>query len=104
MAALGCLGWDYDSVLPSFKRLESWALGADDYRGDSGPIHVELQSDRSVANLAFIEAAVQAGYACNPDYNGAVQDGVGLVQVNHRRGVRSQASASIFAGLPRSGC
>jgi choline dehydrogenase len=42
--------------------------------------------------MAYIEACVQAGFPRNPDYNGASQDGVGLAQVNQRRGFRSQAS------------
>jgi choline dehydrogenase len=91
-AKLGCTGWDFDSVLPSFKRMETWSLGADEYRGGDGPIRVEIQSDRGAANMAFVEAAVQAGYLENPDYNGASQDGAALIQVNHRRGTRSHAS------------
>jgi len=91
-AKLGCTGWDYESVLPSFKRMETWERGTDDYRGGSGPISVAVQSNREQANMAYFEAARQAGYARNPDYNGAAQDGVSLVQVNHRRGTRSQSS------------
>lgn len=91
-AKQGCDGWDYDSVLPSFKRLESWEGGASDVRGGSGPISVGEQTNRAPANLAYIEAAKQAGHESTPDYNGERQDGVGMVQVNHRRGMRSQAS------------
>jgi choline dehydrogenase len=88
----GCTGWDYDSVLPSFKRMESWEGGADEFRGDSGPISVNRQTNRGQANMAYLDACIQAGHQRNPDYNGAYQDGVGLAQVNHRRGTRSQAS------------
>ena len=41
-AALGCKGWDYDSVLPYFKRAETFEGGADAYRGGSGPQHVSF--------------------------------------------------------------
>jgi choline dehydrogenase len=91
-AKLGCTGWDYQSVLPYFKRMESWEGGADDYRGGNGPISVGVQSDRGRANMAYVEAARQAGHPAAADYNGARQDGVALAQVNHRRGLRSQAS------------
>ena len=95
-AKLGCTGWDYQSVLPSFKRMETWEGGANEYRGDKGPIAVGVQSNRGEANLAYMEAAGQAGYAEVPDYNGARQDGVALVQVNHRRGTRSHSSREYF--------
>jgi choline dehydrogenase len=88
----GCTGWDYDSVLPSFRRMETWAGGANEFRGGDGPISVGFQTNRGQANLAYIEACVQAGYQQNPDYNAESQNGVCLGQVNHRRGTRSQAS------------
>jgi choline dehydrogenase len=89
----GCSGWDYESVLPSFKRMETWEGGASDLRGGSGPISVNEQySSRGQGNMAYIQACIEAGYPANPDYNGESQDGVGLGQVNHRRGTRSQAS------------
>ncbi|WP_040819959.1 GMC family oxidoreductase [Nocardia jiangxiensis] len=88
----GCTGWDYESVLPSFKRMESWEGGESDLRGGSGPISVNTQSNHGEANSAYLQACLEAGYARNHDYNGATQDGVGFAQVNHRRGTRSQAS------------
>lgn len=91
-AKQGCAGWDYDSVLPSFKRMETWGGDANEFRGSSGPISVNVQTNRGEANMAYLDACVQAGHQRNPDYNGASQDGVGLTQVNHRRGTRSQAS------------
>ena len=39
-AQSGLRGWDYAHVLPYFKRAETRAQGGDDYRGDSGPLHV----------------------------------------------------------------
>jgi len=88
----GCTGWDYDSVLPAFRRMETWEGGSDDYRGGTGPISVRVQRNRGLANMAYIEACVQAGYPRNADYNAEKQDGVGLAQVNQRRGFRSQSS------------
>lgn len=91
-AALGAVGWDYESVLPAFKRMETWEGGQDAFRGGSGPISVGTQSNRGEANMAFVAAAKQAGYRGTPDYNGETQDGIALAQVNHRRGTRSSSS------------
>ncbi|KLL09796.1 GMC family oxidoreductase [Protofrankia coriariae] len=91
-AELGCKGWDYASVLPAFKRIETWEGGENSFRGDSGPVSVITQCNRGQANMAFIKAAKQAGYPETADYNGEKQDGVALAQVNHRRGTRSSSS------------
>jgi len=91
-ARLGAHGWSYNDVLPAFKKMETWEGGSTEYRGGDGPINVVVQTDHGVANRAFFEAAQQAGHAPNDDYNSAVQDGVSFVQVNHRRGRRSQSS------------
>jgi choline dehydrogenase len=91
-AASGAKGWDYQAVLPSFKRMETWEGGDDGIRGGSGPISVGIQTDHGLANSTYFESALQAGHPQTPDYNGERQDGVAYGQVNHRRGKRSQAS------------
>jgi choline dehydrogenase len=91
-ATSGCSGWDYESVLPYFKKMEQWSGGADHHRGGGGPIAVGLHTMDHPANEAFSDAAQQAGHKRNDDYNGRTQDGVGTVQVNQRRGTRSQSS------------
>jgi choline dehydrogenase len=90
--ALGAKGWDYESVLPAFKKIESWEGGENAFRGGSGPVSVVTQCNRGEANTTFVAAAKEAGYTETADYNGAVQDGVALAQVNHRRGTRSSSS------------
>ena len=59
-AALGCKGWDYDSVLPYFKRAETFEGGADAYRGGSGPQHVSFARASHPLADAFVKAAQQA--------------------------------------------
>lgn len=95
---LGATGWGYKAVLPYFKRLETWEGGRSAFRGGSGPVHVATHGMHHPANDAFQEAAVTAGYADNPDYNGEGQDGVGPVQVNQRRGLRCQSSRAYLRG------
>ena len=36
----GCEGWDWDSVLPFFKKAEDQERGADEFHGVGGPLHV----------------------------------------------------------------
>ena len=41
-ANLGCYGWDFESVLPYFKKSENFEGGANKYRGVGGPLNVSL--------------------------------------------------------------
>lgn len=94
-AALGNVGWGYRDVLPYFKLSEGNSRGASEYHGGSGPMAVSDLRDPNPLSLAFIEAAVAAGIPPNPDCNGAIQDGVGLVQSTTRNG-RRWSSADAF--------
>lgn len=91
-AALGHTGWSYADVLPYFKRSEDQARGADAWHGSGGPLAVSDFAEPSVLTQAFLQAARQAGYPVTPDFNGAQQEGAGLLQVTQRRGRRCSAA------------
>ncbi|HEX3535442.1 MAG TPA: GMC family oxidoreductase N-terminal domain-containing protein [Stellaceae bacterium] len=82
----GCEGWDWDSVLPFFKKAEHQERGADEFHGVGGPLRVS-NPVRSPLGDAMVEAAIEAGVPANPDFNGAKQEGVGYYQTttNNRR-------------------
>jgi choline dehydrogenase len=100
-AKLGCVGWDYESVLPYFIRMETWACGPNDHRGGDGPIGVGYHTMDHPANHAFLTAAAQAGHQRLADYNGPEQEGAAVVQVNHRRGMRSHSSREYLRRVAR---
>jgi choline dehydrogenase len=84
----GCEGWDWDSVLPYFKKAENQTNGADEFHGVGGPLNVSDQPGRFELADAVMEACVQAGIPRNPDFNGAQQEGCGYYQTttsNRRR-------------------
>lgn len=85
---LGNPGWSYADVLPYFRRLEDNVRGADEFHGTGGPQAVSEQRDFHPLGRAHLEAAVQAGYPLNPDFNGATQEGFGRYQVTQRTGRR----------------
>jgi choline dehydrogenase len=73
-------GWDYESVLPYFRKAEDNERGADDFHGSGGPLRVSDQPyDWEIAK-ALLEACKQAGIPFNPDFNGAKQEGCGYYQ------------------------
>ena len=96
-AAEGNAGWSFDEVLPYFKRAEHNERGADAFHATGGPLNVmDLRSPNRFGPV-FVEAARQAGYAVNPDFNGPAQEGVGLYQVTHRAGERFSAAKAYLA-------
>ena len=93
-AAAGATGWDWSSVLPSFRRSEGNVRGSDALHGGDGPLTVSDLRHVNVLSRAFIEAGAQAGYARNDDFNGARQQGFGLYQVTQRDGARCSAAVA----------
>ena len=96
----GCEGWDWDSVLPFFKKAEDQERGADDFHGVGGPLHVS-NPVRSPLGDAMVAAAIEAGIPANPDFNGARQEGVGYYQTtttNRRRWSSARAYLSQARG------
>jgi choline dehydrogenase len=89
---LGNAGWSYDDVLPYFRKAEDQERGADDFHGSGGPLGVSnLKTDHPLHD-AFILGAQEAGYPYNRDFNGAVQEGVGPLQLTVKGRRRSSAA------------
>jgi choline dehydrogenase-like flavoprotein len=93
----GCEGWGYDDVLPYFKKAETFVDGPSPYRGGSGPIGVTEVTTPLEVTDDFLDAAQEAGHARNPDYNAEQQLGVARVQMNQRRGLRSNTARAYLA-------
>ena len=103
---LGNSGWGWQDVLPYFKKSETAPADADEFRGDSGPMHISRVDDQlHPVCRRFIDAAAELGFAFNPDFNGAEQEGVGYDQINTKDGRRmSTARAYLHPALKRPNC
>ncbi|CUB06184.1 choline dehydrogenase [Marinomonas fungiae] len=90
----GAKGWNYQSVLPYFKRAETWKGGSDSYRGGEGPLATNNGNDMTMNPLyqAFINAGAEAGYGTTDDYNGYRQEGFGPMHMTVKDGVRASTS------------
>ncbi|HEX4249744.1 MAG TPA: GMC family oxidoreductase N-terminal domain-containing protein [Pseudonocardia sp.] len=90
----GATGWNYDELLPYFKRSECATAGDPRYRGVDGPMVIESPAATPTDPLweACHEAAEQAGHARNPDCNGASAEGVAWCETNVVAGVRQTAA------------
>ena len=101
--AAGNPGWAWQDVLPYFRKLEDHALGASEYHGIGGPVHVHDPSAAAHPLCTnFLEACAAAGIPITRDFNGAQTEGAGFWQVTIRAGVRvSSASAYLRPALRR---
>ena len=134
----GAAGWGYEAVLPYFKKaqvrsprvttpasdlrlVQTHSCGGNEYRGDSGPLHVTRYEARGQLDQAWLEAGQQAGdctrgrccprrrvtcacpgYPLSEDLNGFQQEGVGKMDSTVHGGMRwSAASAYLRPALPR---
>ncbi len=101
-ASQGLPGWSYKEVLPYFKKQESWEHGESEYRGGHGPLTIRKSRYPDPLLDAVMQAGVQAGHPTTPDYNGAEQHGMSVVQSNIRNGRRcSAADAYLRPALAR---
>lgn len=98
----GATGWGWETVLETFKAMESNSRGASDFHGIHGPMRVEDLRHISLLSRRFVDAALAAGIPANSDFNGASQVGAGFFQVTQRNGRRwSAADAFLRPALRR---
>lgn len=81
-AADGAAGWDYESLLPYFKRSET-APGRDPgIRGTDGPMIVAPTPRNRVIADDLLAAVQDAGYPVRQDLNGPGQEGAAFQDMN----------------------
>jgi choline dehydrogenase len=98
----GAVGWDYEDVLPYFRRAETNSRLRAPFHGTDGPLHVEDRRYTHELTDAWVAAALATGMPANDDVNGADQYGAGRYQVTCRRGKRwSTADAYLRPALSR---
>ncbi len=91
----GCTGWDWDSVLPYFKKAEDQERGPDDFHGTGGPLRVSDQPARYELAEHWIAAAIEAGLPANNDFNTGEQEGAGPFQ-STTKGRRRWSTAAAY--------
>ncbi len=93
-AQRGNRGWSFDDVLPLFRRMETYAHGADDMRAQGGPLHICEAYDQSPLYDAIFEAGEAVGIRRNPDYNGREQEGFVRTQTTIKDGRRQSVAVA----------
>lgn len=95
-------GWGYEDVLPYFKKSENQERGPSEYHGTGGPLNVADLRYVNPLSRMFVEACKETGLTENRDFNGAVNEGVGIYQTTQKRGERwSTVNAFLKPALNR---
>jgi choline dehydrogenase len=102
-AKMGATGWNYDAILPYFKKSEHNEQFNDAFHGQGGLLNVtEATRYRTELADAFVAACVEKGIPQTTDYNGARQEGVGHFQFTIKDAKRhSTATAFLKPALSR---
>ena len=95
-ALTGDAGWNWDSVLPAFRKSEDHWRGADEAHGAGGEWRVEQQRLSWEILDAFRAAMIESGIPATDDFNRGDNEGAGRFEVTQRRGVRLNASKAFL--------
>lgn len=102
-AEQGCPGWDFDSVLPWFKKSEDNENGESALHGKGGPLSVSNLRVSHPLSDAFLKAWGAAGLPVVKDINEIPQDGMGYVQITQRKGRRLSTARAFLRPAMRKG-
>ena len=91
---LGLSNWNYESVLPYFKKSESIEGLDTKYRNTDGPLKLSRTENGNILSKIYLEAAAEAGYEINNDMNGYKQEGFGLMDTTIFDGKRQSTSVT----------
>ncbi len=80
--------WNWNAVLPYFRRSEGNERGNDSLHGGDGPLAVSNLRHHNPLSQALIDAAASLGHPVSTDFNGPSQSGFGYYQVTQKNGAR----------------
>ncbi|MBV8325081.1 GMC family oxidoreductase N-terminal domain-containing protein [Chryseobacterium sp.] len=97
----GCTGWDWESVLPYFKKSETHEDGEDHIHGGNGPLYVSRIKHPNAISLSAIEACKEMGYPLTDDFNKEIW-GAGLNHLSVGKDGKRCSTAKAFLDTAES--
>ncbi len=96
-AASGATGWSYEEVLPYFKKIENYEGGTSEYHSTEGELSIRDCPDDVMRSEHFLQGATELGFdGPHHDYNGARQEGAGLLQFHIDKDDQRANAAAAF--------
>ncbi|TIL57050.1 MAG: GMC family oxidoreductase, partial [Mesorhizobium sp.] len=103
-ASCGATGWDWEGVLPYFRRLECDLDFNNEFHGNDGPLPIRRVSKAEWSG--FIRAASNAlednGIPFRPDFNGEFGDGHSVVPLTNLNRHRVSAAMAYLSQSVRA--
>jgi choline dehydrogenase-like flavoprotein len=91
--------WDYDALLPYFRRSEDFEGEESAHHGTGGPIGVSASRHRTALVDAFLRGCDALGIPRTTDFNSGTAEGASYLHVTQRRGRRTSSARYLRAGL-----
>ncbi len=88
----GVSSWNWTHMSAVYRKMENHQLGAEDFRGVGGPLHVSIPYQKNPIDEAIIDAGVQMGLPRKEDLNQHDQLGVGYYPITTYKGRRWSAA------------
>ena len=103
-AASGSPGWGRAAAQAAYRAIEDNADGADDWRGQGGPLYIRSGRDPAHPLVGpFLEACAAAGLPRNADFNGPQQEGAGIYQLTIKGGRRNSTARAFLRPALKTG-
>jgi choline dehydrogenase-like flavoprotein len=94
--------WNYEALLPYFRRSEDFEGNESVHHGRGGPIGVSASRYRSALGDAFLEGCEELGIRRTDDFNSGQAEGADYLHVSQRHGRRTSSARYLHLG-PRLG-
>ncbi|MES2941830.1 MAG: GMC family oxidoreductase N-terminal domain-containing protein, partial [Pseudomonadota bacterium] len=94
--AAGATDWGWSTMGPIFKSMEDHSLGADELRGEGGPLKVSRFSGRTELADAVIDACAGLGIPRLEELNRLDHEGIAYLVYTMRHGVRQSAAQAFL--------
>jgi choline dehydrogenase-like flavoprotein len=83
---MGAKGWDWQTVLPYFKKSEKQQHGESDMHGADGYLSVSDLRHTNPLSTTFVDAAEETGLSKVTDFNGPDREGLGFIRLLRKMG------------------
>jgi choline dehydrogenase-like flavoprotein len=93
---LGNPGWNWDTILPIFKKFEDNAFGQSPTRGSGGPLHVSTPRDPDPLCDEIVASGAALGLTAMRDVNESDDERIGHTIANIRNGRRVSAARAFL--------
>ena len=95
----GATGWNWQQVLPYFKKSQHQEWGESALHGVNGPLHVSDLRHVDPLSQVFVDSATEVGLEQVKDFNSEQREGLGVYQVTQKQGQRCSTAKGFLSDI-----